>query len=293
MNFDFERDILIWTCSHIEKLGYEPKHENSAANALSQLFNIIRNLIPAKARNIRISKYFSCPEKYLNGYNQILSEIREGKNLAPRCSRQQKKKHGYIDGALIDWNIYHLHLGDKLIISGKNKNLIQGHKDILFTFIDDENAYIIGIFDHDSWTKQSVLQIVYDNWPWLLEPFKINRAIDLAIDVTDDDRKQLRNAFVNSPIKLGDHVYFGPGGGITAAGTGYNEVHKANIILDAVQEMEFWITNHSDYLNKLFENKSVPLNQEILKFDVSRFVFKRNYSITATKNSLRLYIPSD
>ena len=292
MNFDFKKDILDWACSKVEKLGYEPKNKKSSIDVLDQFFNIIRNTIPPKPRNIKIAKKFSCPEVYFDGYNQLLLEIKQGVNLTPRSSRQQKNKHNYLDGALIDWNIHHLHLGKKTITTGKNKGLIEGYKDVIFSFIGEDCVYIIGIYDHDSWTKQSVLQTVHDNWPQLLEPFKINRAVDLATEVTDDDRKQLRKASINSPIKIGNNVYFGPGGGMTTAGVGYNEVKQSNYIIEAAYDLERWINNNPHQFNAVFMNKPFSLDQDVLKFDVSRFVFTRNYVITAIKNGLRLYIPS-
>src|SRR5690554_391832 len=207
MNFDFEKDILNWSNRVISRLGHEPSGDCESPSRLSQVFNILRNRIPPVPRTVEVATDFTCPQSYLNGYKQVISEIDRGDDLMPRCSRQQVNRSGYIDLMLLDWGIYHLHLGTDKISKGKTKGLIQGHKEILFVFITNDKAYIIGIFDHSSWTKQAVLQIVHDNWPHLLEPWKLNNVLDLAVEPTDADRKPLRNAYVNCPFKIGNNIY--------------------------------------------------------------------------------------
>ncbi|MUK50773.1 hypothetical protein [Aliivibrio fischeri] len=287
MNFDFEKDILDWSNETISRLGYELSERNEVSSRLSQVFGILRNRIPSIPRKIKIAKHFSCSQNYLGGYRQVISEIKSGRDLMPRCSRQQTNKSGFTDRMLLDWGIYHLHLGTDKIKKGKNKGLIQGHKDILFIFITNEVAYIIGIFDHSSWAKQEVLQIVYDNWPHLLEQWKLREVVDLAQEVTDEDRKFLRDGNINSPIKIGNHIYLGPGGGITSAGNGLNEMDKALIVLKAADLLHKWITENMGVIEKNINSKL-----GVIKFDVSRFILSRTYSVYAPKNKLRIFIPS-
>lgn len=205
----------------------------------------------------------------------------------PRGSRQQVNKSGYIDLMLLDWGIHHLHLGTEKIIKGKNKGLIQGLQQILFVFITDDKAYIIGIFDHSSWTKKAVLHIIHDNWPHLLEPWKLNRAFDLVVESTDADRKSLRDAYVNSPFEIGNNVYFGAGGGITLAGTGSNEIHKANIVLRAANGLSDWVNGNVAYIEKNIDSKL-----GVLSFDVSRYILSKTLSISAPQNNARIFFPS-
>lgn len=287
MNFDFEKDILDWSNETISRLGYQPSDRNEAASRLAQVFGIIRNRIPPVPRKVKIAKNFSCPEKHLGGYSQVISEIENGTDLMPRCSRQQTNKSGYIDRMLLDWGICHLHLGKEKVRKGKNKGLIQGHKEILFVLITNEVAHVIGVFDHSSWAKQEVLQIVYDNWPKLLEPWKIRAAVDLAREVTDEDRGILRNGNINSPVKIGNHIFLGPGGGITSAGIGANEIDKALIVLRAADSLCEWLTENSSYIEKNISSKLGSI-----KFDVSRFVLSKTYSVSDLENGVRIFIPS-
>lgn len=287
MNFDFEKDILNWSNRAISRLGYDPSGDCEVSSRLSQVFNILRNRIPPVARDVEIAVGLSCPQSHLKGYKQVISEIKNGDNLMPRCSRQQLNKSGYINLMLIDWGIHHLHLGTERITKGKTMGLFQGHKEILFVFFTNDTAYIIGVFDHSSWTKQDVLQIVHDNWPHLLEPWKLKRVIEVDGEPTDADRKLLRDAFVNSPLKIGNNVYLGPGGGITSAGTGANEIQKVNEVLRAAGELRKWINSNATHIEEIIGSKLGDLN-----FDVSRYILSRTFSISAPQNNVRIFIPS-
>jgi len=287
MNLDFEKDILDWSNAAISRLGYQAVDENEVLSRLAQVFGIIRNKIPPEPRKVEIATGFTCPVEHLNGYKKIISEIESGTDLMPRCSRQQTNKSGYTDRMLLDWEIYHLHLGTEKIKKGKNKGLIQGHKEVLFVFITNEVAYIIGVFDHSSWAKQEVLQIVYDNWPHLLEEWKLRNVVDLAREVTDEGRKILRNGNVNSPVKIGNHVYLGPGGGITSVGTGANETHKALMVLRKADTLSDWISENSEYIEQSLNSKLGNI-----KFDVSRFILSKTFSVYDQENRVRIFISS-
>lgn len=287
MNFDFEKDVLNWSNRVIFRLGHEPYGDCETSSRLSQVFNILRNRIPPVPRTVEVATGFTCPQSHLNGYKQVISEIESGADLMPRCSRQQVNKPGYIDLMLLDWGIHHLHLGTEKILKGKTKGLIQGLKEILFVFLTNDKAYIIGIFNHSSWTKQAVLQVVHDNWPHLLEPWKLNRALDLAVEPTDADRKSLRDAYVNIPFKIGNNIYLGPGGGITSAGTGSNEIYKANIVLRAADDLSDWVNENVAHIEK-----SIGSTLGVLSFDVSRYILSRTFSISAPQNNARIFVPS-
>ncbi len=287
MILDFERDIQEWSKQAIRNLGYTPKRSQDAASTLAEVFSILRNRIPPIPREIKVAQNFVCPEEYSKGYQQIISEIEQGVDLKPRGSRKQTNEYVFYDDMLLDWNIYHLHLGHDFYKTGDKKGLIKGNKELLFVFFTEETAYIIGVFDHKSWTKQEVLELVYLNWPDLLLPWKINRAVGISRDVTDNDRKLLRGAQINSPIKIGDNIYMGPGGGITTAGTGTNEIRQADQVLDAAENLTTWVIQNADYVQN-----GLAIEYDELKFDVSRYVLTKTYSFHDVKNNIRVFVPS-
>lgn len=288
MEIDFDNDILTWSDLTISRLGYQPSGEGKAASRLAQVFSILRNRIPPIPREVRIAENFICPQIHDAGFNQIVSEIMNGTDLMRRCSRKQSNQSGYYDRMLLDWGIYHLHLGTVEITQGRNRSLIQGHKEILFVFITNEVAYIIGIFDHSSWERLQVMKIVHSNWPHLLEPWKLRGVIDLAREVSDDDRRTLRGANINSPFKIEDTVYFGPGGGLTGAGTGANETNKALIVMRAADNLGRWIKENKDFIEQ-----KIDMRLGRIVFDVGRFILSRTYSVYDPQNRIRIYLPSE
>lgn len=292
MRFDFENDVLEWTNLAIKRLGYELSGKDKVESRLDYLFNLLRNKIPTVPRKVHIAKHFNCPPKYDTALKQIIFEIESGADLSPRGSRKQNKKIGYYDSMLLDWNIYHLHLGRKIIRSGKNKGLIEGFKEILFVFITDENAYIIGVFDHNSWAKKNVLKVVHDNWPYLLDMYKLKGNISLEKEIKDEDREFFRNNSINCFIEIENDIYMGPGGGITSAGTGLTESRKTNIVMILVDNLKEWLNEYYSNIRNSLKRYINNIDNEYFKLDVSRLVFSGTYSILAIKNRVRIFLPS-
>lgn len=293
MRYDFEKDVLKWGENTLNRLGYMSKNKtDDAISILAQVFGAVRNLIPPVPRRVEVAEGFSCPQKHLKGYNQVISEIRQGKDLSPRGSRLQRNSSPHVDGMLVDWGIHHLHLGTKFIKRGRSKGLIEGGKEVVFVFFNHDCAYVIGIFDHQSWTKEWVVERIEKNWPDLLEPFRINRTVDLSKDVSDIDRVLLRKHHINTPVKIGASIFFGPGGGFVAAGLGVNEVEKAAIVLRAVGDLIKWVSENENQLETILSEFNQEVEREVLHFEVSKYILSRTYTLRTVKSAIRLHIPS-
>ena len=292
MTYNFEKDVLEWSVNTITRLGHRTETGNDPRQPLAQVFTIARHLITPVPRNVKVAKGFVCPKEYIDGYNQIISEIETGKNLSPRGSRQQKNIDVHVDGMLVDWGVHHLHLGTEFIKKGKNKGLIQGNKDIIFVFFTYDCAYVIGIYDHSSWVREDVLLTVKNNWPHLIEPYRINRAVDLSRDVNESDRQLLRKNNINSPIKIDGAIYFGPGGGISCGGIGINEVESANIVLRAVDDLGKWFKKNAPELKGQLSKHSYDIGNVTFTFEVSKFILSRTFTVKSTDGAIRIHIPS-
>lgn len=192
---------------------------------------------------------------------------------------------------LLDWNIHHLHLGVKKIKKGKSKGLIEGSEEILFVYFTNDCAYFIGIFDHSSWCKRSILEVVKENWSYLLEPFKIG-LVGLDGDVEESDHLKMRRAKINVPIRVGDSFYFGPGGGYAMSGHGEQEIHKARLVVHAAIHLNSVISKYHDQLEAIHLANEGSLSDFSLKFDVSEFVFSGKVAvILSSKTQERVYLP--
>lgn len=292
LNYDFEYDVYLYAKTYITKLGYTPLEDGDATKLLSQMFNILRNYISPKPRKVHIAKGLKFPREYLTGINLVIDEITNGVNLMPRCSRKQLSRQGYTDGMLLDWGIHHLHIGTNKIINGKSKGLIEGGKYILFCYFHDNDAYLIGLYDHKSWTKTHVLEVVANNWSFILEPYCLRGAVGLAREIEDSDRLHLREAHINSPIKVGNKVYFGPGGGMTCSGFGSNEVRNALIVMRAMDSLSNWISTNAEYLESKIKKHIKKEARIELQFDMLKYITSRTFVLYDKSNGLVIYIPS-
>lgn len=292
LNYDFEHDVYLSAKRYIAKLSYTPLEDCDATELLSQMFNILRNYITPKPRKVHIAKGLRFPREYLTGVNRVIDEITNGVNLTPRCSRKQLSRQGYTDGMLLDWGIHHLHIGTGKISNGKSKGLIEGGKYILFCYFHDNDAYLIGLYDHKSWTKTHVLEVVANNWDFILEPYHLRGVVGLAREIEDSDRQHLRNAHINSPIKIANRFYFGPGGGMTCSGFGYNEVRNALIVMRAIDSLSDWISTNAEYLEDKIK-KHINKDAEIaLQFDMLKYITSRTMVLYDKNNGLVIHIPS-
>lgn len=291
LNYKFDMDVLEWANKAIIKLKYEKVGNLEPVSRPVQFFSIIRNTIPSIPRKIEVANDFSVPKENEEGYKILVTEILQGTDLSPRGSRQQRQPTGYLDSMLLDWNIYHLHLGLNKIKNGKSKGLIQGGKEILFVYFNDDYAYIIGIFDHSAWCKREVLEIIKDNWPHLLKPFEID-LMDFEGDVEEDDHLKMRKAKINVPIKIGNSLYFGPGGGYAMSGHGQQEVHKALLVMRTANHLNSVISKYSDQLEAIYLSNKGNLDDLRLKFDVNEFVFSGKVAVILSSNKQqKVYLP--
>ncbi|MFM5438810.1 hypothetical protein ACET9K_04980 [Aeromonas enteropelogenes] len=292
LSYDFEHDVYLSAKRYITKLGYIPLKHCDTTQLLSQMFNILRNYITPKPRKVHIAKGLKFPREYLTGINHVIDEITNGVNLMPRCSRKQLNQRGHIDGMLLDWGIHHLHIGTKKVNNGKNKGLIEGGKYILFCCFHDDDAYLIGLYDHKSWTKANVIEVIANNWDFILEPYYLRGVVGLSREVNDSDRLLLRNSQINTPIKVGNKFYFGPGGGMTCSGYGANEVGNALEIMRAMDNLSDWVSDNTEYLEGKIRNH---VNKEIeieLHFDMLKYMTSKTIVLYDKNHGLSIYIPS-
>ena len=67
-----------------------------------------------------------------------------------------------------DWNILHIHLGKRK--DKKDPRFIERTGELLFLINAKTEIRVLGVYDHkpSPWTKNELLQRIYDTWPEML-----------------------------------------------------------------------------------------------------------------------------
>ena len=290
IQYNFKTDTDNWCIDKICRFGCFANNDEKTLGKLIRLFNIIRHNVPAIPRNINIAKELQCPDELLEGYNLLLDEIRNGIDIMPRASRQQRNNN-HKDELLLDWGVHHLHLGRNKIATGKNKGMIEGGKYIAFVLFDKNQAYVIGIYDHNSWADENILKVIAENWPHILAPYKIPRNHDETIIAID--RKLMRSHRINVPIMINSELYFGPGGGFSMSGFCSDDSEKASNILRSLDKIDKWMLNNSEIIIDILQEYTDSGTEVVnLELNIGRLLFDEAISLSTQNNSINIHFPS-
>lgn len=171
---------------------------------------------------VHIHRDFICPPECKEGYELLLHKIQSGEKFGAHLSKTTKATENH-DLMLYDWGIYHFHLGTTI----ENDGYVQRTSKLLYAYIDNQDIYFVGIFDHGKWNDQDLIEIIHKYYPESIKGWLIDGTPEKVF--SDDDRKVLRKAHVNTFITVSDGTsYMGPGWGITAAGTSAKVRMRAN-----------------------------------------------------------------
>lgn len=171
----------------------------------------------ARPRHVRISREL---EKEMDAgeapesLEPLIQRIKDGDDLKPFLSRSvrtaldQRKgtphhRREDLDLLLAEWGIHHLHLS--MVI--EDNEFAERTRDLLFAVFRPNDAYLIGVLPHGSWTKQSLAERTVRNWPEAELFFRSNHAIGLTHEWDEAESAALRKAGVIQSLKIDGHVY--------------------------------------------------------------------------------------
>jgi hypothetical protein len=188
------------------------------------------------------------------GFDAIVRKLEAGDDISPHLSRRVKV--GYdprpiheplgrrrdLDLMLYDWSVHHLHLSP--IVEGDG--FVTRTKQLLYVSFRYDDAYFIDIFNHTSWTRDRIFEIIIDNWPSIVRDITNIRP---ATGPSEEERSQLRNAGISSPfVERNGKSYFIGGDMLTSAGTSVQCSRLANAIVAEIRRMTDYINNHPEYI---------------------------------------------
>jgi len=121
---------------------------------------------------------------------------------------------------------------------------------LIYAYIAGKNVYFLKILPHNNWTKDELIEIIFNDWPEILEPMRCKGVIASSWTPSEDDRKKLRKAHVNTTIDLGRNLVFMPGLGSTSAGNSIQstiQTNKMKRYLEALENQVKSILENSTY----------------------------------------------
>ena len=166
IRINLRRDFVEHIRATLILSGYSQRSVDRVAKddrkLISYYLGINRRAISFTPRSVHRSTSFSCPPKHAAVLADIERQIIAGGDLSIYLSTdiRQLKNTDYM---LNEWGIHHLHLGNVTENEGKNRGFVKRTHFLLFCHVTDSDAYFIGVFDHDSFSSQKVMQIMHDN----------------------------------------------------------------------------------------------------------------------------------
>lgn len=221
---DLQYDLNELAITYLKAAGYEDFDPEKAS---LQYENLRHRLIAPHPRSVKFSDVFMSTVP--KGYEKVLTTfcdcIRKGKNLQPFMSMTTLQA-SYRDDALNALGIYHFHLS----IRPGNKGFVKRNQYLILAVVDDVSVYLLKVVSHNSpWAyDRSLYEIIYRNWPELLEPFEMKDVTGFEPHLTDKDYKAVRNAHINTALEIDGHVFFGIGMGVASDGSAVIDVQSSD-----------------------------------------------------------------
>jgi hypothetical protein len=183
----------------------------------------------------------------------LIQRIDHGENLKPFLSRSVKiaieRRKGTphhlrkdLDLLLAEWGIHHLHLSASIQGDGFAKRT----RDLLFVVFRPDDAYLIGVFPHGSWSKRAIAERAVRNWPEAELFFRSRYAIGLTQEWDESESVALRKAGINQAMMIDGHVYSPMG----QMGDG-SAMAVSRRVMHLIWQLKEWRSNGADRLQQI------------------------------------------
>ena len=195
-----------------------------------------RRLSP-KQRKFFAAPTLAVPPEHEAGFDLLKAKVEAGDDLSPHLSLRIESSDKP-DGLLIDWGIYHFHLGTTP--HKKAPNFMARTGPLLYARVTSDAFYAIAVVDHGSWTNKDLLEQLHAHFPESLEEFRMEGIVGLEHNNSEDDHALLRENGIVGFVSLEDGtVLMPPGLGFTSNGRTSVQatlwMHKARRMLGAYQ----------------------------------------------------------
>lgn len=244
IEMDFRSDWTSILKKRIQVSGYNVESTWDDSTISDVYFNLVRRLIEPKPRKVVQSREFKCPPEFVRGLEWIKDKAIRGGDLNPHLSRKIKDTL-YNDPLLNDWDIQHLHLGEKIESNG----FATGTGPVLFARVTSDTFYLLDVLPHGSWTRKRLIEIIHLNWPLSIAECRVHYVIDIEHNPNEQEIGELRNGNVNTMLKMNDGTIYLPLGlGVTTSGVAVEVVENSHRFFRLVDTIERHVKEHASEL---------------------------------------------
>ncbi len=256
---DFASDWASQKAEELKKLGFNFRAGDPHGIAMAY-FNTALRVIPPKPRRLLLSNEFKCPPDRAPGLATFVAKVAHGGDLNPHMTKDIEGAE-YHDGLFNDWGIHHFHLG--LQRYAKKPYFVERTGPLLFAIVTDEAVHCIDVLRHKDdngnpiWGCRRLLQIVHDNWPHLIQRWRMN-VEDVEPSMSDSTYYQMRRRGFSCLIPLKDGtVYCSPGGGYAQAGNSFRALMMADQCMNFMRRMTAHVRERESRLRDALHARGV------------------------------------
>lgn len=233
----------------------------------ADLQQAIVQCVNLRARVPGVRKWIVCRSDYLRkqslnanisaGLEKLVSAAEVGEDLRPWL-------HDAIfadkqDALMNDWGVQHFHLGLSIQTVPKGRKKVTRTGDLLYAMHIEKTGrlYLIGVFDHGSFSEKRLLEIVDAEWPELLRHAKVENVTDISHSPTSLEIHQLRKHEINVAVEVGGDFFMGPGGGYTTSGHSTAAVMKALGVRRLLRSLQEEVDSKQSSVRFVMQGRSV------------------------------------
>ncbi len=255
-------DLLADWCemqrAELIKMGYALRPNETPESISLAFYNVQRRVISPQPRSVAQSRELNCPYELRKGLDDVLKKALKGLDLRPHQSKSLLQAN-YNDALLNHWRIHHFHLGTKPQPS--KPDFVERTGPVLFAYVTEAEFYAIDVLEHGGWARRRLLEIIYRNWPKLIERYRVKGALGLMTTPSDADIKRLRSAHILSATQIDGMVYCPPGGGCSASGISVEVVLQHDSVCGIFSILEDYVRQN---IGKLVERARTELRRMMM-----------------------------
>ena len=214
---DFFADYAAAAARKLAEWGHAVPSRAAPHEIVTIFINLERRRIDPRPRTVHIAAGLVVPADVQSGFELVKKVAETGGDLNLHLSSTVKTDADYDDSLLNDWGMHHLHLGEKVMATGKSTGLMQRTKELLFALVRPDSIYFVAIGEHGDWTRKRLLETANTNWPQLFEGRRV-AGMRTAQVLTEEDHLKLRKHGILTPTAIGGALMYSPGGGYSTTG---------------------------------------------------------------------------